>query len=166
MNYEEAKRKLEHSNQEHLLNFYDKMSKENQERLLNQIEKLDSDMWKIVNNAKRTRLVFGDRMPVRYMLEEFGLTASGAFNGCSTETEPSTKTMTYLIELVKREEIPVVLYIENGNTKVANIIAEETGAKAIQIQTLHTISNEDYNNGETYVTLMNRNLDVLRQALQ
>ena len=140
--------------------------KENSKEYIEQIEKLDNDIWKIVNNAKRKRLVFGDRMPVRYFLEEFNLIASGAFNGCSTETEPSTKIMTYLIDLVKAEDIPVILYIENGNIKVANIIAEETGAKAIQIQTLHTISSDDYNNGETYVTLMNRNLDVLKQALQ
>lgn len=140
--------------------------KENANNYINEIEKLDNDIWKIVNNAKRKRLVFGDRMPVRYLLEEFDLTASGAFNGCSTETEPSTKTMTYLINLVKREEIPVVLYIENGNSKVANIIAQESGAKVMQIQTLHTVSSEDYKNGETYVTLMNRNLEVLKQALQ
>ncbi len=131
-----------------------------------QIEKLDEEIWKIVSNAKRQRLVFGDRMPIRYFLEEFGLKASGAFNGCSTETEPSTKTLTYLINLIKEENIPVVLYIENGNSKVSNIIAKETGAKAMQMQTLHSISNEDYINGETYVTLMNRNLDVLKTALQ
>ena len=140
--------------------------KENAENYIKQIEKLDNDIWQIVNNAKRTRLVFGDSMPVRYMLEEFKLSASGAFNGCSTETEPSTKTLTYLIDLVKKEKIPVVLYIENGNSKVANIIAQETGARVMQIQTLHTISSEDYNNGETYVTLMTRNLEVLKQALQ
>ena len=140
--------------------------KENAENYIKEIEKLDNDIWEIVKNAKRKRLVFGDRMPVRYLLEEFNLEASGAFNGCSTETEPSTKTMTYLIDLVKEEKIPVVLYIENGNSKVANIIAQESGAKVKQIQTLHTISSEDYNNGETYVTLMYRNLEVLKQALQ
>ncbi len=140
--------------------------KENTNNYKKQIEKLDEDIWNIVNNAKRKRLVFGDRMPIRYFLEEFKLNASGAFNGCSTETEPSTKTLTYLINLVKEEKIPVVLYIENGNSKVANIIAKETGAKAIKMQTLHSISNEDYKNGETYITLMNRNLEVLKNALQ
>ena len=139
--------------------------KKNTDNYKKQIEKLDKDIWDIVENAKRKRLVFGDRMPIRYFLEEFGLKASGAFNGCSTETEPSTKTLTYLINLVKEENIPVVLYIENGNSKVANIISKETGAKAMQIQTLHSISNEDYKNGETYVTLMNRNLEVLKNAL-
>lgn len=131
-----------------------------------QINKLDSEIWNIVDNAKRQRLVFGDRMPIRYFLEEFGLKASGAFNGCSTETEPSTKTLTYLIDIVKEQNIPVILYIENGNSRVANIIAEETGTKAMQINTLHTISNEDYNNGETYVSLMSKNLEVLKIALQ
>ena len=140
--------------------------KENADNYKKQIEKLDEEIWNIVNSAKRKRLIFGDRMPMRYFLEEFGLNASGAFNGCSTETEPSTKTLTYLINLVKEENIPVVLYIENGNSKVANIIAQETGVSAVQIQTLHSISNEDYKNGETYVTLMNRNLDVLKIALQ
>lgn len=140
--------------------------KQNADNYKKQIEKLDEDIWDIVKNAKRERLVFGDRMPIRYFLEEFGIKASGAFNGCSTETEPSTKTLTYLINLVREENIPVVLYIENGNSKVANIISRETGAKAIQMQTLHSISNEDYKNGETYVTLMNRNLDVLKAALQ
>ena len=86
--------------------------KKNTDNYKKQIEKLDKDIWDIVENAKRKRLVFGDRMPIRYFLEEFGLKASGAFNGCSTETEPSTKTLTYLINLVKEENIPVVLYIE------------------------------------------------------
>ncbi len=140
--------------------------KENTENYKKEIEELDEKIWDIVNNAKRTRLVFGDRMPIRYFLEEFGLKASAAFNGCSTETEPSTKTLSYLINLVREENIPVVLYIENGNVKVASIIAEETGTVAMEFQSLHSISSEDYNNGETYVTLMERNLEILKLALQ
>lgn len=133
---------------------------------IKQIENLDKEIRDIVNNSKRKRLVFGDRMPVRYFIKEYGLEASGAFNTCSTETEPSTKTLSYLIDLVKKEKIPVVLYIENGNSKVANIISEETGAKVMQMQTMHTISKEDFQNGENYVTLMTRNLEVLKSALQ
>ncbi len=139
---------------------------ENAERYINQIKEVDDEIWEIVNNAKRTKLIFGDRMPMKYFLEEFNLSASGAFNGCSTETEPSTRTLSYLIDTVRKENIPVVLYIENGNSKIANIIAEETGAQAVQIQTLHTISKADFENGENYVTLMSRNLQVLKKALQ
>jgi zinc transport system substrate-binding protein len=139
---------------------------ENTKKYVNEINEIDSQMWDIVKKAKRNRLVFGDRMPMRYFIEEFNLNASGAFNGCSTETEPSTRTISYLIELVKKEEIPVILYIENGNEKVAKLIARETGTDVMEIQTLHTISREDFENGETYVTLMKKNLSVLKKALQ
>ena len=105
-------------------------------------------------------------MPMQYFLNEFGLTASAAFNGCSTETEPGTRTITYLINKVKEENIPVVLYIELSTGKTAKSIANETGAEPMQIQTLHNISKDDFNNGETYVSLMSRNFDVLKKALQ
>ena len=67
---------------------------------------------------------------------------------------------------VREENIPVVLYIELSTGKTALSIAEETGSEAMQIQSLHNISKSDFENGETYVTLMTRNLDVLKRALQ
>ena len=132
----------------------------------NEIAKLRSKIKEITDNKKRDRLVFGDKMPMQYFLNEFGLKASAAFSGCSTETEPSSKTIAYLVNKVKEEEIPVVFYIELSTGKTAKAIANETGAKAMQIQTLHNISKEDFENGETYVSLMTRNLDVLKAALQ
>ena len=105
-------------------------------------------------------------MPMQYFLNEYGLTSSAAFGGCSTETEPSAKTITYLINKVKEESIPVVLYIELSTGKTAKSIARETGAKTMQIQTLHNISKDDFESGETYVSLMTRNIDVLKEALK
>ena len=138
----------------------------NAENYIAQIDDLRTRIQEIVNNKKRDRLVFGDKMPMQYFLNEFGLTASAAFNGCSTEAEPSIKTITYLINKVKEENIPVVLYIELSTGKTAKSIANETGAKTMQIQTLHNISKDDFKNGETYVSLMERNLKVLKEALQ
>lgn len=132
----------------------------------NEIVELRNKIREITDNKKRNRLVFGDKMPMQYFLNEFGLTASAAFNGCSTETEPSTKTIAYLVNKVKEEEIPVVFYIELSTGKTAKTIASETGAKAMQIQTLHNISKDDFQNGETYVSLMTRNLEALKLALQ
>jgi zinc transport system substrate-binding protein len=131
-----------------------------------QIKDVQQKIANIVNEKKRDRLIFGDKMPMQYFLNEFGLKVSAAFNGCSTEAEPSAKTVTYLINKVKEEEIPVVLYIELSTGKTAKSIANETSAQAMQIQTLHNVSKDDFNNGETYVSLMNRNLDVLKVALQ
>ena len=138
----------------------------NAENYIKQIENVRNKIQEIVANKKRDRLVFGDKMPMQYFLNEFGLTASAAFNGCSTEAEPGTKTITYLVNKVKEEQIPVVLYIELSTGKTAKSIANETGAKVMQIQTLHNISKDDFKNGETYVSLMERNLPVLKEALQ
>ena len=138
----------------------------NAENYIAKIDDLRTRIQEIVDNKKRDRLVFGDKMPMQYFLNEFGLTASAAFNGCSTEAEPSIKTITYLINKVKEENIPVVLYIELSTGKTAKSIANETGAKTMQIQTLHNISKDDFKNGETYVSLMERNLKVLKEALQ
>lgn len=131
------------------------------------IEKVDNEIRAIVNAKVRDRLVFADKMPMQYFLNYYGLKASAAFNGCSTEFEPSSKTIAGLVKIVKKNNIPVVLYIELNDGKVANTIAKEAGngVKAMQIQTLHNVSLDDYKNGETYVSLMNRNLNVLKAAL-
>ena len=140
--------------------------KQNASNYVAQIKSLKVKIQEIVDNKKRDRLVFGDKMPMQYFLNEFGLTCSAAFNGCSTETEPSTKTITGLVERVKNDKIPVVLYIELSTGKTAKTIASECGVEAMQIQTLHNISKDDFDSGETYVSLMTRNLEVLKKALQ
>lgn len=143
-----------------------KIYQENASKYITEIKEVQTEIQQIVDNRVRDRLVFGDKMPIQYFLNEFGLTASAAFSGCSTETEPSSGTIAYLIKKVKEENIPVVLYIELNNGKVAQTIANESNAQAIQIQSLHNISKDDFDNGETYISLMTRNLEVLKKALQ
>ena len=105
-------------------------------------------------------------MPMQYFMNYYNLKVSAAFSGCSTETEPSAKTIAYLQNKIKEEKIPVVLYIELNDGRVAKTIAKETGVKAMQIQTLHNVSLDDFNKGETWVSLMKKNLKVLKLALQ
>lgn len=139
---------------------------QNANNYIEKIENLRNEIQQIVDNKVRDRLVFGDKMPMQYFLNEFSLEASAAFNGCSTEAEPSSSTIAYLIEKVKTEEIPVVLYIELSNGAIAKTIADEAGCEMMQIQSLHNVSKQDFENGETYVSLMTRNLEVLKKALQ
>ena len=105
---------------------------------------------------------------MQYFIKYYGLNVSAAFSGCSTETEPSASTIAYLENKVKEENIPVVLYIELNDGRVAKTIASEAGdnCQAMQIQTLHNISKDDFDNGETWVSLMTRNIEVLKKALQ
>ena len=138
------------------------------ENYIAKIKNVDKQIQEIVDNKKRDRLVFGDKMPIQYFINYYKLQVSAAFSGCSTETEPSSKTIAYLVNKAKEEKTPVILYIELNNGKVANTIANEVenGCKAMQIQTLHNVSKTDFDNGETWVSLMERNLDVLKTALQ
>lgn len=142
--------------------------KVNAENYIEKIKKVDSEIQAVVDSKVRDRLIFADKMPMQYFMNYYNLNVSAAFSGCSTETEPSASTIAYLEKKVKEENIPVVLYIELNEGKVAEIIAKEAGenCKAMQIQTLHNISKDDFDNGETWVSLMSRNIDVLRTALQ
>ena len=142
--------------------------KENADGYIAKIIEVDTRIQEIVDNRVRDRLVFGDRMPMQYFINYYGLKVSAAFPGCSTETEPSANTITYLESKVINDKIPVVLYIELNNGRVAKTIAKEAGngCEALQIQTVHNVSLDDFKNGETWVSLMSRNLDVLRKALQ
>ena len=140
--------------------------KENADKYIAQIKEVDNKIRDIVDHKVRNRLIFADKMPMQYFIDYYGLEVSAAFSGCSTETEPSPKTITYLENKVREEQIPVILYIELNSGTVAETIANETNAQAMRIQTLHNVSLDDFNNGETWVSLMTRNLDVLKKALQ
>ena len=142
--------------------------KKNSDAYIAKIREVDSKIRTIVDAKVRNRLVFADKMPMQYFINYYGLEVSAAFNGCSTETEPSAKTISYLQNKIKEERIPVVLYIELNPGKVAKTIAQDVGngCMAMQIQSLHNVSLDDFNNGETWVSLMTRNIDVLKKALQ
>ena len=132
---------------------------------LSLLSDLDQEYREAIESSKRDYIVFGDRFPFRYLADEYGLKYSAAFPGCSSESEPSAKTVAYLIDRVREEEIPVVLYIEFSNQKIADAIAEETGAKKLLLHSCHNLTSEQMNNGVTYLDLMRDNLENLKEAL-
>jgi zinc transport system substrate-binding protein len=131
-----------------------------------QLDELDKEFQAVVNNAKRKTIVFGDRFPFRYFADAYGLTYFAAFPGCSTETEPSAATVAFLIGKIKAEKIPVVFHIELSNEKMADTIAEETGAKKRLLHAAHNISKRDVDNGVTFLEIQNANVPNLKEALQ
>jgi zinc transport system substrate-binding protein len=132
---------------------------------INKIRDIDNEFKSVVQNGKRKTIVFGDRFPFRYFADEYGLTYFAAFPGCSTETEPSVQTVNFLINKIKEEKIPVVFHIELSNEKMADTIAEATGAKKLLLNACHNISKEDFEKGVTYVDIMKQNVSALREAL-
>lgn len=126
---------------------------------------LDQKFQSIVDNSPRRTLVFGDRFPLRYFVDDYNLEYFAAFPGCSEQNEASSKTISYLVNKIKTEEIPVVLKIELTSDDIAQTIANETGAKVLVFSAAHNISAEDFENGRTYADIMEANLAVLEEAL-
>lgn len=126
---------------------------------------LDEEFRTVVENGDRRFLVFGDRFPLLYFCREYGLSYTAAFHGCATDTEPSLATLKYLIDKVNEEHIPVVYTIELSSQKIAEAISDATGAKVLTFQSCQQLSREDQENGETYVSLMRRNVEALKEGL-
>lgn len=132
---------------------------------IQKLTELDNEFRDIVNNAKIRTIIFGDRFPCRYFADEYGLKYYAAFPGCSSETEASAKTVSFLIDKVNDEGIPVVLYPELSNKKVATTICESTGAKYMQFNSCHNVTNDEFENGVSYLSLMQENVKVIEEAL-
>lgn len=126
---------------------------------------LDIRIRTAVLQAKRNSLVFADRFPMRYFALEYGLDCFAAFPGCASETEPSAKTVAFLIDRVREEDIPAVLYMEFSNEKMADVICEDTGCKKLPFYSAHSVTAEQFEAGMTYIDLMEINLNSLKEAL-
>ncbi len=129
------------------------------------LKQLDGEFSSVVNGAKRKTLVFGDRFPFRYLADDYGLECYAAFSGCSDETEPSAATFAYLIDKIESEGLPDVLYIEFSAENAARAIAEQTGCNARLFHSCHNVTQEEMQNGVSYISLMEDNLQVLKEAL-
>jgi zinc transport system substrate-binding protein len=132
---------------------------------LAELDDLDAKFRAVVDSAARNTVVFGDRFPFRYFADEYGLTYFAAFPGCSTESEPAPQTVTFLIDKIKEESIPVVYYIEMSNQRMADTIQEATGAEKRLLHACHNVSRDDMLAGRTYIELMTANVDALRAGL-
>jgi zinc transport system substrate-binding protein len=127
---------------------------------------LDTGFREAAAGGSRKTIVFGDRFPFRYLAEEYGLSYFAAFPGCSTETEASAATVAFLIRKIREEHIPVIFHIELSNERMADMISEETGAEKRLLHACHNISKRDFDQGRSYLELMNQNLLALREALR
>lgn len=130
-----------------------------------QLMALDREFRQVIKNSGKHTLVFADRFPMRYFALEYGLGCYAAFPGCSSETEPSAKTVAYLIDRVREDKIPAVLYMEFSNQKMADVICEDTGCKKLPFYSAHSVSAEQFEQGVSYLDLMRINLNSLKEAL-
>ena len=135
------------------------------ELYISKLEALDKDIKEIVGNAKRKTVVFSGRFALKNFTDRYGLTAVSALDACADNSEPSAAAVAKIVDTVKDENIPVIFYEELIEPKTAKIISSETGADMLLFHSCHNLSKDDFNSGETYLSLMRKNVENLREAL-
>lgn len=140
----------------------------NSEAYGKKLDELDTKYQQVVDVAKHHSLLFGDRFPFRYLVDDYGLTYYAAFVGCSAETEASFETVAYLAKKVDELELQTVLTIEGAQHKIAETIIKNTinkNQKVESLDSMQAITSKDVANGVTYLSIMEKNLKVLQEAL-
>ena len=130
---------------------------------------LDSRYLATIKKAKVKTVLFGDRFPFRYLVDDYGLKYYAAFVGCSAETEASFETVAFLAKKTDDLKLKNVLVIENSDQKIAKKIVETTKDKnqnIVVLNSMQSITNEDIANGATYLSIMESNLKALASALK
>ncbi len=138
---------------------------ENADSYIKKLKELDDAFCDVVERSPGRTLVFGDRFPLLYFVKTYGLDYYAAFPGCSMETEASAENIAFLTRKVTEEKIPVIFRLEMSNGKIAEAIAEMTGAKTAVFYSGHAITARDLLAGEDYLSLMWRNVESLKEAL-
>ena len=143
--------------------------KTNAANYVTELTALDEKYATAVSEGTADTILFGDRFPFRYLVDDYGLNYYAAFVGCSAETEASFETINFLSEKVDELGLKTVLTIENSDQKIAETIISNTKNKDAQIlamDSMQTTTSEDVANGVTYLGVMEENLKVLAEALK
>lgn len=125
---------------------------------------LDKNYRDTLSAAQGKTLLFGDRFPFRYLTDDYGLKYYAAFAGCSAESEASFQTIKFLSEKVDELNLPCVMTIEGTNHKIAETIIANTAQKNQKVLVLNSMQGKV--DGENYLSIMEKNLEVLKEALK
>ena len=141
----------------------------NADAYVKKLSALDADYQAAVDAASNKTILFGDRFPFRYLVDDYGLRYYAAFVGCSAETEAGFETISFLAKRVDEWKLPCVLTIEGAQHKIAETIVRNTTAKNQKVLTMDSMQStttQDVKNGTTYLSVMEKNLSVLKEALR
>jgi len=136
---------------------------------IGKLSALDSQYQTEVTASPVKTVVFGDRFPFRYLVNDYGLDYYAAFIGCSAETEASPNTIIRLAEKVDEFKLKTIMVTESSDQSIAKTIKDNTKDKNQQIlvlDSLQSVTSNDAQNGTTYLSVMENNLEVLKKALK
>lgn len=142
---------------------------ENANSYIEKLKKLDKEYETAVSKSTVKTILFGDRFPFRYLVDDYGLSYYAAFVGCSAETEASFETIVFLANKVDELNLKAIMQIESADGKIADTIKQNTASKDQQILTMDSMqstTSADVKSGVTYLSVMEKNLEVLKEALK
>lgn len=143
--------------------------KTNADSYISELKQLDEEYAETVDKAPIKMILFGDRFPFRYMADDYGIRYYAAFVGCSAETEASFETISFLARKADELDLPAVITIEGSDKKLAETIVKNTASENMKILTMDSMqaaTSKDAAEGITYISVMRKNLEVLREALK
>ena len=143
--------------------------KANAEAYIDKLTELDRQYQSAADSAETETLLFGDRFPFRYMVDDYGLDYYAAFSGCSAETGASFETIVFLADKVDELGLKAIMQTESSDGSIAKTIRDNTKTKDQEILTLdsmQSLTQKQVDSGETYLNIMQNNLEVLKKALE
>lgn len=141
----------------------------NADAYVKKLSALDAEYQAAVDAASNKTILFGDRFPFRYLVDDYGLRYYAAFVGCSAETEAGFETISFLAKRVDEWKLPCVLTIEGAQHKIAETVVRNTttkNQKVLTMDSMQSTTTQDVKNGTTYLSVMEKNLSVLKEALR
>lgn len=141
----------------------------NCERYTAALRALDLQFAKVIDSGKKDTLLFADRFPFRYFVEDYGLNYYAAFNGCSAETEAGFGTMAFLINKLDELELDFVIVLDGSDDRLARVVIENTQSghqKVCVLNSMQSISRKEIKEGLHYLNIMEENLNVIRKLLE
>lgn len=140
----------------------------NAQNYLTKLNDLDQRYTETVRNSETDVLLFGDRFPFRYLVDDYDLTYYAAFNGCSAETEASFETVIFLADKMDEYSLKHVMCIEGSDEKIARTIIANTSEGSMDVlhlDSMQSVNAKDAAGGVSYLSVMENNLNVLENAL-
>lgn len=139
--------------------------KANHEAYSAELKNISDRIREAVSESEKNKIAIGDRFPMKYFCKEYGIEYYAAFPGCSAQVEANPVTIANLNKYIVDNEIDTVFKVDLSTGLVAETVSEMTGADVSVLYSCHVISAEDFENGETYIGLMERNLNAVKNAL-
>ena len=137
---------------------------ENTKNYIEKLEEKDNEFETIFENANNKNLIVADRFPFTYFVNDYNITAYAAFTGCSSSTNASPKTLSFLINKMKELNVKAIYHVELSNKEIANAITENTKVLVKEFNSGHNMSKSDFDKGVTYLDIINNNLENIKSG--